>query len=239
MDEKKTNRSDIHNHLMETTRKDFIKNMITGCGTAIIFGNFGCALNIFKNDFVEKQYYAMILVDYSKCTGCRTCEAVCSSFNHKVKVDGELLAGLGNPYYSNIRVHSYNPDVDIPAVCALCTDVPCIQACPVPPYPDTGRKALYRDMKLKTIKNDISRCIGCGNCEKACRASGAGIIIPNPKTGKPERICTLCDGDPQCVKHCPYDALAFSSDILDMQLYRMHPDKIAIELALRLYNIRV
>ena len=31
----------------------------------------------------------MILVDYGKCTGCRTCETVCSAANHPVDIGGD------------------------------------------------------------------------------------------------------------------------------------------------------
>jgi aldehyde:ferredoxin oxidoreductase len=64
----------------------------------------------------------MILVDYSRCTGCRTCETVCSAYNHPKRFNAELLNGAGNPYLSNIKVYGFNPDVDVPTVCAMCPD---------------------------------------------------------------------------------------------------------------------
>jgi ferredoxin len=39
----------------------------------------------------------MVLVDYGKCTGCRTCEAVCSSHNRPVTINSEELPALGIP----------------------------------------------------------------------------------------------------------------------------------------------
>ena len=91
---------------------------------------------------------------------CRTCEAVCSAYNHKVNLEGELLDGLGNPALSNIKVWHYNPDVDVPITCFLCDDNPCIEACPTTPDLITGRKALYRDDDLYIIKNNKDRCLG-------------------------------------------------------------------------------
>lgn len=224
---------------MKSTRRDFIKNMAVGGGTIFLLGNLGLLQLSCKRLGLEGKNgtFSMIVVDYSKCTGCRTCETVCSAYNHKQKVNGKVLPGLGNPFYSNISVYSFNPDVDIPTVCAMCPDNPCIEACPVLPDTKTGRKALYRDDKTSAIKNDLSRCTGCGSCAEACSARGVGVIVPNPATNQPERMCTLCDGDPQCVKYCPYGALSLVEVKPDGEFYRMPPDIIAEELAKRWYTI--
>ncbi|MFA4925584.1 MAG: 4Fe-4S dicluster domain-containing protein [Candidatus Aminicenantales bacterium] len=206
------------------TRREFLKSSVVS-GSAILVS----ALFISRGSAQEasRPRYAMILVDYNKCTGCRTCETVCSAFNNKVKVGEEELPGLGNPYLANIRVQAFNPDVDIPVACLMCRDNPCIDACPVEPDPKTGRKALYRDEKTLAIKNDLARCIGCQSCADACRAKRVGAIIPNPQTGNPERMCTLCDGDPQCVKYCPYGALSYVVGQIDGRHYGLSPEKIA------------
>ncbi|KPA17862.1 FeS-binding protein [Candidatus Magnetomorum sp. HK-1] len=217
---------------MNYERRDFIKKIGLGFGAAIIYNNLSCSLKLFtKND--KLSGFAMILVDYEKCAGCRTCEAVCSSYNHKLLLNNELLLGLGNPFYSNINVKSYNPDVDIPSVCALCPDAPCIEACPVS-VNNNGQKALYRSTN-GTIKNDTDRCLGCGECANACEEFRVGIIVPNNETNMPEKMCTLCEGDPQCVKHCPYDALFFEKGILDNKFYGLSPDEIAKILTERWY----
>lgn len=39
----------------------------------------------------------MVLVDYKKCTGCRTFESVCSAYNNPIRINVETLLGLGNP----------------------------------------------------------------------------------------------------------------------------------------------
>lgn len=222
---------------MKYNRRDFIKKMAIGGSTVILFGCRSLAQpsgGKAKNPLT----YSMILADYSKCTGCRTCETVCSAYNHKQMVNGEVLPGLGNPHYSNIKIYSYNPDVDIPVACAMCPDNPCIEACPVASDPKTGRKALYRDEKTLAIKNDLNRCTGCGNCVEACRDQRAGVIIPNPETNKPERMCTLCNGDPQCVKYCPYGALSFVTVSPGREFQGVPADMIAKELTKRWYSIQ-
>ncbi len=180
-----------------------------------------------------------IVVDYDKCTGCRTCEAACSASNHKVWINGEEMEGLGNLWLANIRVHRFNPDVDVPNVCQNCPDAPCIAACPIEPDPVTGRKALYRDEEYQTIKCDTDRCIGCGSCALACATERGGVIIPNPDTGSPERMCTLCSGDPHCVKACPYGALSLVEVDTNREFFGMSPKEIAEELMKKYYKIDI
>jgi Fe-S-cluster-containing hydrogenase component 2 len=148
-------------------------------------------------------------------------------------VDGETLIGLGNPDLANIQVYPFNPDVDIAAVCAMCPDTPCIGACPVDPDPATGRRALFREAQHQTITNDPERCISCGNCAEACRV---GIIRQNAETDRPEHMCTLCGGDPQCVKHCPFSALSLVRVDSNQQFYGLHPDQVAEQLMQQWYG---
>jgi len=177
-----------------------------------------------------------VVADLERCTGCRTCEAICSARNHPVEVDGRLMRGLGDPQLSNMRVHGFLPEVDVPVTCALCADAPCIAACPVEPDA-LGRRALFRRPRLHTIVNDPDRCIGCRSCASACASQRGGVIVPDPRTGKPERTCTLCDGDPQCVLHCPYGALSVRRGPVEGALHGRPPELIAQEMMKRWYTI--
>lgn len=215
------------------TRRHFLQDIALGGGGLIILGSFG--FQIFKDK--EHQLIKAISVDFDQCTGCRTCETACSAYNHPVLINGEKLNGPGNPHFSNIKVYHFNPDIDIPVTCAICPDTPCINACPVAPDLITGRKALYRDKNM-TIKNDIERCIGCMQCAKACENLRAGIIHPNPDTHKPERMCTLCDGDPQCVVNCPFGALKYIEMPTNRELENLSAKKIAARLIEQLYQIK-
>jgi anaerobic carbon-monoxide dehydrogenase iron sulfur subunit len=238
-----TQKDKIHSEKKEThgpneranlTRRDFLKGIGLGGGALVLLGQFGIhgfALANSRNPILK-----MVLVDYDKCTGCRTCEAACSSHNKPVAIKAEKLPGLGNPRYSNIRVESFNPEVDIPNVCAMCVDTPCVKACPVEPDPKTGRRALYRDETTQTIRNDPVRCIGCRSCAEACSAQRTGVISPDSATGRPEHMCTLCGGDPQCVKRCPFEALAYVEVRPDRKYYGLAPKKIAVELAKNWYG---
>jgi len=216
----------------EISRKEFLRKLAVGAGGMVLLGNFGFIFP-FKSPNGEIK---AIIVDFNKCAGCRTCETACSAYNYQVEVDGQMMKGLGNPDLSNIKVWHYNPDVDVPVTCFLCEDAPCIEACPIPPDPITGRKALYRDETFDTIKCDLDRCIGCEKCSKACHEKSGGVIFPNKDTGKPKRMCTLCDGDPQCVKYCPYGALQYLSVTPDMPLRNTSPEQIAEILIEKYYN---
>ena len=88
-----------------------------------------------------------------------------------------------------------------------------------------------------TIKNDVERCIACMQCTKACENIRGGIIHPNPKTNKPEHMCTLCDGNPSCVNNCPFDALAYIEMPIDRDLDNLAPEKIAERLIDQLYHL--
>ncbi len=211
--------------LPQWSRRKFMKAAF-GSGAMVLLGQFG----VFRLASAQQEgenTLTMILVDYAKCTGCRTCETVCSAYNHRQTVNGETLNGLGNPDLANIRVYGYNPDVDVPAVCAMCPDSPCIDACPVDPDPTTGRRAFYRNPETGAIANDPNRCQQCGSCAEACRV---GVIHPNPETDIPERMCTLCNGDPQCVKDCPFGALSHVKVDTKQKFYAMKPEQIAHKL---------
>jgi len=83
--------------------------------------------------------------------------------------------------------------------CLLCEDPACVAACP--------RDALLKDEK-GVIRVDEYKCNGCGWCILACEF---GAITLHP-TKKVVMTCDLCDGDPECVKHCPFeDALAYAT----------------------------
>lgn len=225
----------VKNFDRSITRRHFLNSLGFGTAGMVVLGSYGFTIG---RDNLNGRIRA-IAVDFEKCAGCRTCEAVCSSFNHRVALNGRMVNGAVNPAHSNIRVHHYNPDIDIPSTCALCTDAPCVEACPVEPHPETGRKALYRDEELMIIVNDPERCIGCRSCAEACAEKRAGVIHSNPDTGSPENMCTLCGGDPQCVRYCPYDALSYIEMDDSRDLEGLSPERIADMMMQKLYNLKL
>ncbi|MEG6520614.1 4Fe-4S dicluster domain-containing protein [Desulfotomaculum sp. 1211_IL3151] len=133
----------------------------------------------------------VLAADPNKCLGCRICEQWCSMFHFRVN----------NPKKSRISVvRSHETYMDYPFSCQQCADTPCIKACPV------KIQALSVDENTGAIKVDEEKCIACGLCVKAC----PNQAIKKHPTEKHMLICDLCGGDPQCVKHCPGDALFYN-----------------------------
>lgn len=216
---------------MSINRKEFLSSIAWGSGSLALFSSFGFV----TFPVSDGKSWKAIVIDYSKCAGCRTCEMVCSENNHRLQIEGTSINGQGNPELSNIRVWRFHPPSDVAVTCFLCHDAPCVEACPVKPHAETGRKALYRDEVLGTIKSDYDRCIGCQSCATACRLDRAGIIYPDDE-GSPTGMCTLCNGDPSCVKWCPFDALAYLEITDDMSMRNMKPEQIANMLFEKFYD---
>jgi len=105
---------------------------------------------------------------------------------------------VANPVLSRIRVIAdKDRGLRVPTLCQQCQDAPCVSVCPV--------NALKRDNVLGITKLDKDRCIGCKMCMTVCPF---GAISIDYKT-KTMIKCDLCDGDPECVKHCLYGALSY------------------------------
>ena len=130
----------------------------------------------------------MLLIDQDKCTGCRTCEAVCSAAHE----------GASNPARSRIQVVKWEWEgFMIPLSCQQCQDAPCLAACPV--------RALSRDETLGRVVHNQERCIGCRLCVTVCPFGGMGY----DSVGKKVLKCDFCDGDPVCAKFCSTHAIQF------------------------------
>lgn len=188
---------------MTLSRKDFIINSFWVSSGFIILTRTGTVAGTLSGKGAIKA----IVADYDRCTGCRTCETICSAYKTDVTVD-KNPHGPGNCDQSNIRVWRFMPPVDVPVTCYLCHDTPCVASCPVSVSAETGRKALYRDDTSGTIVCDLNRCIGCQSCAETCKTERAGVIFPDSE-GSPTGMCNLCGGQPQCVAWCPYEALSY------------------------------
>ena len=130
-----------------------------------------------------------IVLDPTKCDGCRVCEAVCSLVNE----------GESNPVKSRIKVvRTVEKQIlySIPVFCLQCEEAYCSAVCPAHAINRNDAGALIVDEE---------KCIGCKLCEMACPV---GAITVNPDKHVALK-CTLCAsvGEPQCVKYCYPQAL--------------------------------
>lgn len=129
-----------------------------------------------------------IVISPEKCTGCRTCELVCSFY----KID------TFNPKDAAISVLFYDEaGLQVPMVCMQCDEPHCMTVCTV--------NAITKDSKTGTVNVDSEKCIGCKMCVSACPFGNMTYSSRLKKVIK----CDLCDGYPQCVRLCPSGALEY------------------------------
>lgn len=130
-----------------------------------------------------------LFVDYSKCIGCETCEAVCKFL------------------YSNARIVMMRSRTGIvrPLYCLHCDSAFCMKVCPHP-------GALTRDEDGAVVLNHM-RCRGCPSLACLIACPYAAVF----STGKSVLVdkCDLCKNrrkkgmPPACVEMCPCAAILF------------------------------
>lgn len=206
-------------------RRCFLKSTLVA-GSAALTGNELCAQEIRK-----PEEFVGVLVDTTRCIGCRACEVACGE-EHDLLVpdvlnDGALEEHRDTSDKQWMVVNKYETeqgDVFVKKQCMHCYQAACASACPT--------EAMNKTTKGPVIW-DGDKCIGCRYCMTSCP-----FDIPkfeydewNPKIQK----CTMCferleaGQKPACVKACPTDTLMFGTRIKNLEVARhriySHPDK--------------
>ena len=183
-----------------------------------------------------------VLVDLTRCVGCRSCEAACNKeqnlpepakpFND-LSVYDELHHGqkrrTDETAYTIVNRYDV-PELDHPLFkkfqCNHCNEPACLTSCFVNAYTKTPEGAVIYNSKV---------CVGCRTCMIACP-----FYVPTFKYSKaftPKIMkCIFCydtrlkDGKaPACVEACPQEALTFGrrTDCIEMgrQRIRQTPGK--------------
>lgn len=142
--------------------------------------------------------------EYSLCTGCHSCELVCS-LTHE---------GATSPSYGRIKleVAPLNSMLHHVNACQQCVDHPCYNACP------KKDKAMCIDENGIVYINE-ENCIGCGLCQKNCRfvPSRINLVKTEGKERRKAKKCDLCRNRPEgpaCIQYCPARALGLSGEPL-------------------------
>jgi len=133
-----------------------------------------------------------LVIDYTKCTGCRYCELSCSAKKE----------GVYNPLKARIKTFRYGlPEQTAVTVCRHCERPLCMESCPV--------GALITNSATGVVELEESLCIGCGLCIESCPVEGA--IVMHPEKEVPLK-CNLCGGEPECIKFCVTKAITLSEE---------------------------
>lgn len=157
-----------------------------------------------------------VLVDLTKCIGCRACQVSCKRWNERPGEKTEFFAkpgGYQNPAWLSAKTYTLIEFDEIKEgrnlkwvfskrQCMHCIDPACASACPV---------GAIKKTKDGPVIYDGYMCLGCRYCMIACPwdvpAFEWGKLFPYIKK------CTFCidrhEGglEPSCVKACPTDAL--------------------------------
>lgn len=187
-----------------------------------------------KVDAEEKarpEEYVGVLVDTTRCIGCRSCEVACGEQNGMKIPDIINDAALETRRTTSDKqytvVNRYETDkgeVFVKTQCMHCYQSACAAACPT--------VAMEQTHKGPVIWKS-GRCIGCRFCMVSCPFNMSMFEWDewNPKMQK----CHLCferieEGKkPACVSACPTDALMFGTRVKNLEIARhriySHPDK--------------
>ena len=111
------------------------------------------------------------------------------------------LKGKTDRFVPRIKVEGEDGNAIHFAVnCRHCTNAICVKSCIA--------GALSKDEE-GVVRINKDKCVGCFTCVLVCPF---GAIMPAPD-GKAAQKCALCTdniiGEPNCVKHCPNNAIVF------------------------------
>lgn len=179
----------------------------------------------------EEQEFVGVLVDTTRCIGCRACEVACAEAHDlpvpDVENDEALAAERTTSPEQWTVVNRYETDegeVFVKKQCMHCWQPACAAACLT--------KAMLKT-KEGPVTWNADKCMGCRFCMVSCP-----FDIPkfeydtwNPNIQK----CNMCwerleqGQQPACVEACPTDALMFGTKRELMEIARVriynHPTK--------------
>jgi len=160
-----------------------------------------------------------MLLDLSKCTACRGCQAACKQWNDLPAEETHNFGSYQNPAdlsydtYTLIHFQEHVGDdgelswLFLNQRCLHCTDAACVDVCP------TG--ALSHN-EMGFVSFEEAKCNGCGYCTQFCpfdipRLGNVSAISGEAKSSK----CTMCQDRtsnglvPACAQACPTGAILF------------------------------
>ncbi|HWI41245.1 MAG TPA: 4Fe-4S dicluster domain-containing protein [Verrucomicrobiae bacterium] len=156
-----------------------------------------------------------MLIDTSRCIGCRSCQVACKQWNRKGADATAAKGSFENPPQLTPNLYNRVRFIETATAggvswrfaserCMHCGDAGCMKVCPAP-------GALYRT-KEGMVAWDREKCISCKYCVSACPF---GI----PRYDSDDRVakCNGCASrvstgmSPACAKACPTEAIRFGN----------------------------
>lgn len=122
------------------------------------------------------------VLDADKCVGCQCCMFACTRIHKDAGLSKTCL---------RIRSAGGLERGFMVITCIACDDPPCARVCP--------EQALILRNSGGVVLNK-AKCIGCGNCQRACIVKA---VFWDEDNNKP-LICNHCG---YCVQYCPYGVI--------------------------------
>jgi len=188
-------------------RRNFLQVAGTATATAMAVRPAGAATKI------DPAKQRGVLVDLTKCIGCRTCEQSCAEANKLAAPDWSDDGSYAKPRQTTEKqwtvVNKYNTskgEVFVKSQCMHCVTPACAAGC------------LTKGLEKRpegAVTWDGDKCMGCRYCMVSCPFDVPKFEYHawNPKIQK----CQLCfertqaGGKPACVENCPAEALTFGT----------------------------
>ena len=223
---------------MAVSRRDFLKGLgLAGLGGSVT--GLGGEQAVASEHVEASDDWMGVLVDLTKCNGCRRCEGACQEANGFRPLTMEELQDrsvfeqyrpLGPQNYTIVnRFPALGVDAEpiyAKVNCLHCNDPACVSACIV---------GALRKQPNGAVTYDAGKCMGCRYCMVACPFQMPTYEYDN--VWAPQvRKCTLCSnegnpnkgGVPACVQACPKECLTYGkrSDLLARARKEItqHPD---------------
>lgn len=214
-------------------RRDFLKGCLACGATASVCGMTKKAWS--AGSFEGYPEAMGVMVDLTRCIGCRSCEAAC---NKEQKLPEPSTSFTDQSVFNEKRrpteaaytvVNKYETQKGTmfrKIQCNHCNEPACLTSCFVNAYTKTKEGAVIYNGKV---------CVGCRNCMIACPFNVPGYSYSSAFNALVKK-CIFCydtrlkEGrPPACVEMCPQEVLTFGyrKDLIKMahERIRERPDK--------------